>query len=279
MEHFESQWKTPYGTKLYFQSWKGMGTPKGVVCLVHGLGEHTGRYAHVAQAFTDAGFDIIGFDLPGHGKSDGVRGDTGPYERIMEDISHLLAEASDRYPGVPRFLYGHSMGGNLVLYYLLKQKPIIRGAIVSSPGLQTGEPVSPVKIFLGKVMNSLAPHFIMDNGLDLMNLSHDPKVIQAYKDDPLVHPKISAQLGIGMLTNGKWIIEHAAENQVPLLVMQGSADHIVSPTATKEFASKVTSPITYKVWEGLYHETHNEPQKAEVIQTMVNWLNQQVTAA
>lgn len=280
MDCTESQWKTPDGTNLHVYSWNGLKAPKGVICLVHGLGEHAGRYTHVAQALTDAGYEMLGFDLPGHGKSDGKRGSTGSYEKLMEHISRLLSEAHRAYPGLPRYLYGHSMGGNLALYYLLRQKPAVQGAIITSPGLQPGQTVAPAKLFLGKIMCRLAPQFTMSNGLDLMNLSHDPQVIQVYQDDPLVHDKISAEMGINMIRNGAWIIDHAAECKVPLLLMQGSADHLVPPTATQSFAEKATGcSLTYKIWDGFYHETHNEPQKSQVLQTMIDWLDQQVNPA
>ena len=122
MQHIEFTQQTPDGVQFYFQGWQPETPPKAVVCLVHGLGEHSGRYAHVAAALNDAGYALLGFDLRGHGKSGGPRGHTPSYDTLMDDIGRLLAEAAQRYPGQPQFLYGHSLGGNLVLNYALRRK-------------------------------------------------------------------------------------------------------------------------------------------------------------
>lgn len=164
-----------------------------------------------------------------------------------------------------------------MLYHVLNSQPVLHGAVVTSPGLATGEPVPPAKVLLAKVMARLMPSFSMDNGLDLNNLSRDPAVIQAYQQDPLVHSKISARLGLDILTRGDWILSRAREFPVPLLLMQGGADHIVSAAAVSQLASLVPSGLlTYKVWEGFYHETHNEPEQEQVIQTIGDWLGQQL---
>lgn len=266
-------WQNAKGIKIYAQEWRPSGEPRGVVALVHGLGEHSGRYQHVAEALNAAGYGMIGFDLPGHGQTEGVRGHAA-YDEILDDIDCLLAEAGERYPGKRCFLYGHSLGGALVLYYTLKRKPNLNGVIASAPGLEVGAPVAAPKLLLAKVMAKLAPTFTMENGLDVNNLSHDPALVQAYKDDPLVHPRISARLGVDLLTRGSWIMSHAAEFPVPLLLIQGSGDRLVSPQANAAFARLVPADkITYKLWEGFYHESHNEPEKAQVLQVMIGWLD------
>ncbi len=266
-------WQDAKAVTITAQDWRPQEEPRAVVVLVHGLGEHIGRYQHVAEALNATGFGVIGFDLPGHGRSSGPRGHAS-YNQIMDDIDHLLKEAAQRYPGTPCFLYGHSLGGSLVLYYCLKRRPDLQGVIASAPGLATGVPVPSSKLFLAKVMAVLAPSYSMDNGLDLTYLSHDPAVIQAYKNDPLVHPKISASLGKDLLTSGSWILEHAGEFRLPLLLMQGAGDRIVSVTYNTLFAKAVPQDkVTFKLWEGLYHEPHNEPEQQEVILYMIKWIN------
>jgi alpha-beta hydrolase superfamily lysophospholipase len=244
--------------------------------LVHGLGEHTGRYSHVAEHFTRAGFVLAGCDLPGHGQSEGKRGCMS-FEEGVGEIDRLLQETAARHPGCPQFLYGHSMGGALVLYYSLERRPEITGAIVTSPGLASGSPVPGWKFTLARIMSRVYPTLQIANGLDRNNLSHDPEVIRAYENDPLVHDRISARLGFDTLTLGDRIIEQAVDFPIPLLLMQGDQDFLVSPKATAAFAQRVPAQkLTYKVWEGLYHETHNEFEKDQVIQTMVDWLNQHI---
>lgn len=269
-------WQNKQALTITAEEWRPQAETRGVVALVHGLGEHIGRYRHVAEALNAAGFALIGFDLPGHGRSGGTRGHAG-FDQILDDIDHLLQEAALRYPGLPRFLYGHSLGGALVLYYSLKRRPELQGVIASAPGLAPGVPVAPSKLFLAKVLARLAPTVTMDNGLDLTYLSTDAAVIQAYKDDPLVHPKISARLGHDLLTTGDWILAHAGEFPLPLLLSQGAGDRIVSVSFNTQFARALPpEKVTFKLWEGLYHEAHNEPEQQHVLTYMVKWLNTQL---
>lgn len=276
MGHNTFSWTSAKELNIFAQDWKPEGEINGAVALVHGLGEHSGRYQHVAQALNAAGYAMVGLDLPGHGQSGGTRGHSS-YDAIIEEIDHLLSETARRYPDKPIFLYGHSLGGALVLYYTLKKHPKLCGVIATSPGLATAEPVPASKLTLARIMAQLLPAFTMENGLDLANLSRDPVVAQIYQADPLVHPRISAKLGLDLLTKGEWMLAHAAEFPLPLLLAQGSGDRLVSPQATAAFAQAAPADkITYKVWEGFYHETHNEPEKQQVIQYMLDWLNTHV---
>jgi len=276
MQQIEFSWNTNDGKKIYAKEWKPEGDVKAVVALVHGLGEHIGRYDHVAEAFGKAGFSMVGFDQRGHGRSDGVRGHES-YDDAMRDITKNIQNAKERYPAKPVFLYGHSLGGNLVLYYSLTQKPELKGVIATSPGLATASPLPPTLLVLTKVLYRLAPSAKIKNGLDLQGLSHDPAVAEKYIADPLVHPFISPRLALDMLNAGNYCVEHAAEFPLPLLLMQGTADRLVSPKRTKDFAQAAPlSKITYKEWPDFYHEMHNEPQKAEVINTMISWMEQEM---
>ena len=273
MEHNEFSWQNRKGLNIYAQSWKPEGETRAVVALVHGLGEHSGRYCHVVEAFARAGIATITLDLPGHGKSGGARGHAA-FDEIHDDVDWLLDQAATRFPGLPRFLYGHSMGGAIVLHYTLKHKPSLSGVISTSPGLMPGVPVPAPKIALAKLMARVLPSFALGNGLDLKNLSHDEQLIHAYQCDNLCHDRVSARLGLDILTLGEWMIARAGEFPLPLLLVQGSGDQIVSTEATARFAKGVPpEKLTYKVWDGLYHETHNEPEKEQVIQYLVKWLN------
>lgn len=274
MEHSEGKLTIPEGMCIYTQEWLP-DVPKAVVLLVHGLGEHSGRYAHVAQAFNQAGYAVLSFDMPGHGHSDGVRGHIPSYDLVMKLIRQHLDEAAARFPELPRFLYGHSMGGNMVLYFCKTQKPdFLAGVMVTSPGLGTAAPVPAWKKLLGKMLFNMAPSFQMDNGLDRSGLSRDPAVEQRYSADPLVHGKISARLGMELIDAGEWIVHTAADfPPLPLLLMQGAEDRIVNPQMTKGFAEKTSAKITFKMWPGAYHELHNEPEKEQVIQTMIDWMD------
>lgn len=275
MQHTTSKVKTTSGLEIFYEEWLP-DDPKAVVVLVHGLGEHCGRYAHVAAAFNQAGYALLTMDLPGHGQTGGTRGHIPSTGMVMELIHQRLEEAHRRFPQLPRFLYGHSMGGNLVLYFTLNRKPKIEGIIVTSPGLGTGEPVPAWKMALGNALYNLAPSALMANGLDREGLSHDRAVIDRYISDPLVHDRISARLGMDLIRNGIWIIENAAAFPplLPILLMQGSADHVVSPQKTQQLATGLAEKkLTYRVWDGYFHELHNEPQKDQVIRTMIDWMD------
>lgn len=270
----EFSWKTPDGLNIYAKEWKPEGQVKASIALVHGLGEHIGRYDHVAEAFTQAGFGMVGFDLRGHGRSDGERGYTTSNAAVMGDISQNIQNAKEHFPGVPTFLYGHSLGGNLGLYFVLTQKADLKGAIITSPGLATAKPVPATLKIASKVLAVLAPKTKINNTLDVSGLSRDPSVAEKYMADPLVHPFISPRLAEDMFANGAYCLQHAAEFPIPLLLMQGTEDRLVNPGKTKEFAlAAPLSKVTYKEWVGYYHELHNEPEKAEVFKTMVDWLN------
>lgn len=270
-----SEWKTNEGEKMFSQKWLTDGQTKAVVVLVHGLGEHIGRYNHVAKFLNQNQISVYGFDHRGHGKSSGKRGHIGSNQFFMSDIDHMIAEAKKENPEIPIFIYGHSLGGNMVLYYALSKNPAIKGVIATSPGLGTGEPVPPAKLLAAKILKTLVPAMTMDNGLDVNNLSHNPQVIKDYQEDPLVHPMISAKLATLMFSNGDWIIENASKFNLPLLLLQGEKDHIVSLEKTKLFAEKVpASLITYKIFPGLYHEMHNEYEQDQVLSYILEWINQ-----
>jgi alpha-beta hydrolase superfamily lysophospholipase len=270
----EFNWTVPADGKLFFaRLWSPSGTPRAVVVLVHGLGEHCGRYAHVAEAFTNAGFAMLGFDLRGHGQTPGPRGHFSSYSVVADDITFFVDEARNRFPGLPVFLYGHSLGGALVLYTALNRRLDLAGLVVTSPGLATGTPVAPGKLALARLMSKIAPTFTLPNGLDLNNLSRDPQVSVVYQADPLVHDKISARLGLELIENGPRILAKAPDLSYPTLLMVGGADHLVDPGAVRRFAE--TAPagrMTFRLWEGEYHELHNETNRAETIQTMVDWI-------
>lgn len=265
------------GLTLHAVEWKPDQKAKAAILLVHGIGEHSGRYQHVAQTLTDAGFALTGFDLRGHGKSEGIRGHAPSYGAFMNDISNGLQYVRDTYPDTPVFLYGHSLGGNLTLYYSVTQKSLPAGAIVTSPALGVTVPISPIKLFFGKIMYSLFPTFQMKNGLDPNDLARDTNVGAAYTADPLVHPYTTARLGLDLLNSGSYIIEHADNIQIPILLMQGTSDKLVNPELTKKFANCAPAKfVIYKEWKGYYHELHNEPEKADVLKVMVDWLNSKV---
>ncbi|MCC7511344.1 MAG: lysophospholipase [Anaerolineae bacterium] len=274
MKTFEWEWTSFDGLKMYSKGWSPEKDPKAVVYLVHGLGEHIGRYEHVGAAFAEAGYAMLGFDLRGHGKSGGPRGHTPSAEAYYKDIDSFLAEAAKRYPSAPRFIYGHSLGGFLSLAYSLSRKPDLRGMIVSSPGLRTALHEQKVKVTLAKVLGAIAPTITLPSGLNAEHISRDPQVVKAYVNDPLVHDKTSTGFGRAALQAGEFVFAHAAELSTPILLAYCSEDKLAFPRGSEEFASLAPKGlVTVKRFDGLYHEPHNEPEKAEVLKTYVQWLD------
>ncbi len=278
MKTFEASWKSADGLSLYSCGWEPEQAPRAVICLVHGLGEHIGRYRHVAAALTDEGFVLIGFDQRGHGRSGGPRGHTPSYGQSMDDVALLIQQASARYPGLPMFLYGHSMGGNEVINFTLRRAPQLKGVIATGPLLRLAFQPPAAQVTLARVMNGIFPGFTQKSGLELAALSRDQAVVEAYVCDPLVHDKISARLFVELFDSGEWALNRAAEFTLPLLLMHGSADRLTSANASREFARNGGRNINLRIWDGWFHEIHNEADQAEVFKVMVDWLNERLAA-
>ena len=275
MKQFEDTLKATQGLPdLFLRIWEPEKTVRAVVLLVHGLGEHCGRYcSDFANFYTDADFAILAPDLPGHGKTAGKRGHISQTSQFLDYLDALLNQARQRYPDKPLFIYGHSMGGLIALWYALDRHPQVAGVIVTSPALGVHDPVPAPKKVLAKLMNNIAPAFAMENGLDVNQLSRDKQVVQAYVEDPLVHNRISARLGLMMLSQGDWILAHASENQNRMLVMIGSQEGIVNKDAVDQFC-QIAPHVTYKVWPDLFHEIHNEAEKKDVFEFTRKWMDE-----
>lgn len=273
MKQFELNWKTQDGIEIYARAWEPDMKPKAVACLVHGHGEHIGRYEHVARAFTEMGYILLGFDQRGHGKSGGRRGYIPSYEVLMDDIGLLIVQAKQRYPRLPCFLYGHSMGGNEVINFAFRRKPNLAGVIATGPWLELAFEPPAAQVALARFMNRIWPGFTQASGLETNALSHDPKVVEAYKNDPLVHDKISARLFVEMYDAGEWALAHAADFPLPLLLMHGGADRISSADASRTFARNGGRNITLHIWDDWYHEIHNEPDQEEVFKIALIWMD------
>jgi len=269
-------WESTDRLAMYAQSWEPEGTPQAVVCLVHGLGEHSGRYAHVGKAFSEAGFALAGFDLRGHGKSGGPLGHTPSFDALMDDTDAFIDLVSGRFPGLPRFLYGHSLGGNLVINFGLRRKTDLAGLIATGPWLKLAFQPPSSKVLLGKMMNNLLPGFSQASGLETAALSRDTAVVQAYENDPLVHDRISARMFVNLFDAGLWALDHAAEIRLPLLLMHSGIDRITSLEASSQFAKSAGEKVTLRIWDSLYHEIHNEPEQREVFAFMIDWMKSQL---
>jgi len=272
MRHSEFEIKAEDGIILFAREFLPETECVGVVCLVHGLGEHAGRYSNVADLFTQEGFAMFAVDLRGHGKSQGRRGHSPSYDTLLDDIARLLEESERTFPGKPVFLYGHSLGGNLVLNYVLRRRPSLAGVVVTSPWLRlTLEPPAYL-IGIARGLAKIWPEFIQSNGLNAKYLSSDPDIVLGYEQDSLVHARISVRMFVEVTRAGRWAVDHSSQFSLPLLLMHGSGDRITSAFASQEFALGAGKNCTFKLWEGFFHELHNELKKEQVLKEMLSWL-------
>lgn len=265
------------GVPLWGSSWSPP-VARAAVSLAHGIGEHSGRYGHVAEALNDAGYALVAFDLRGHGHSGGLRGHTPHYEAFISDIDLLLQETGRRFPGLPLFLYGHSLGGNLVLNYCLRRNPVLAGVVVTSPWLALAKRPPRWKATMGRILNRVRPTFTFSRGNDPSGRSSDPVVVAAYRGDPLVHDRISARLYATVVDSGAAALARASQFRLPLLMMHGAADPITSPFASQAFCNTAPS-CTFRLWPRLRHELHNERERDAVLATIIAWLDEQLGEA
>jgi alpha-beta hydrolase superfamily lysophospholipase len=279
MKTFESEWAGKDGITFFMQGWEPDTNPRALLALIHGLGEHTGRYVHVGKAMTDAGYALVGFDLRGHGKSGGARGHAASLDVYMQDIRQFSDLLAQRYPGIPRFLYGHSLGGLLSLSYALQYSAGLKGVVVTGAALRSSLQEQKGKIAIAKLLGALLPALTLQSGLDPTTISRDRKVVDAYVSDRLVHYSTSLGLGKSALSAIDLCFARAGEFDLPLLMMHGMDDKLTYPSGSEDFArlaGRAGRDVTLRLWDGLYHELHNEPEQAEVFKVMTEWLDKQL---
>jgi alpha-beta hydrolase superfamily lysophospholipase len=248
---------------------------KLAICLVHGLGEHSGRYQHVIDYFNERSISVVSFDLRGHGLSSGPRGTIPNYETILDDMRQLIELTAREFPAQPLALYGHSLGGNFVINYCLRRDltaPRIARAVASSPLLRTTHLPPRWKTILGQIMNRIWPTFCLDNGVDLRDLSREPAVAIRFRSDSLNHKRLSARLGISMLESGEWALHHAHRLTIPLLLLHGDADQITSSAASRQFADRAGALCEFRMIEGGFHELHHDLDRHEFLVNVADWL-------
>lgn len=272
MPHSEFTLQAQSGIKIFGQSWLPDTDVRACILQVHGLGEHSGRYAHVAAFMNAAGIGFYGFDHHGHGKTGGKRGHIPNFEALMQEIDLMMAKIQENHPGKPVFLYGHSWGGNIALNYILRRKPQIPAAIITDPWLRLPTAPPAIKVILAKIMVNIIPSFSENSGLKSSDLSTDPAVAKAYDADPLVHGKISAKTFLESSAAAEFALTNAGKNTIPLLMMHGKEDAITSVKGTQEFYGNAGGLNQMKLWEGMKHEIHNEVQQTLVHEAMLKWV-------
>lgn len=266
------------GLKLYAAEWPALGQPVGVVCLVHGMGEHHGRQAAIVNPLNEAGFTVFVYDQRGHGRSEGKRGHSPSITHLTSDTDTVLAEAHRRYPSLPLFLYGHSMGGNVAINYALRHESELAGLVLSSPWLRLSFEPPKWKVKLGRAIGRIWPTFTQSAGLASGALYRPGHPNPAPPRDEWSHGKITAAMFVAMTDGGEWAIQETARLHIPLLVAHGTADRITSYDASRElmeYANRDSS--TFMSIEGGYHELYHEPNGVETMERVTAWLLEQAS--
>lgn len=274
---------TPDGLSLHTRHWRAVstaGSPAwGTAVLVHGLGEHIGRYEHVAAHLNAQGWDVRGFDHRGHGRSGGRRGDIAASDSLLSDLGAFLREVRGADAARPLVLIGHSLGGLVAARFVaegLAASPAgwhlpVDGLVLSSPAIDPG--LSAVQKALLAVGPRLLPHLCVNNGLQPEWVCSDPAVVQAYRQDPLVHDRISGLLGRFIADAGPLVLARAPAWQVPTLLMWSGQDRCVSPRGSQRLAQALPPALVEaRPFERLAHEIFNEPERAQVLARLSGWL-------
>ena len=271
MPQAEESLVAPDGARLWTRRWEPDGRVRASLVLLHGLGEHAGRYDHVARRLTGAGYAVFAFDLRGHGRSSGRRGDTR-FSPTLGDVVRRLDGAGARHPDVPRFLYGHSLGALIALTALLRLRPPLCGAVLSAPPLRSALREQRLKVRLARMLGPLFPSLTVRAGLDPTALSRDANVVAAYVADPLVHDRASLGFACDSLAATD-AAATATRLDVPLLIVHGSADRIAFVDGSRALAARLAGDVTLREYPGLLHEPHNEPERAQVLADVLGWLD------
>jgi acylglycerol lipase len=273
MNHIEGKFIGVRNIQVFYQAWLPEGEVKAVLPIIHGLGEHSGRYMNVVNHFVPLGYVVYGLDQIGHGKSGGAREYVERFEDYSETFTAYLKMVKQWQPGKPIFLLSHSIGGLIAAYYLLDHQAEFQGAIFSAPVVKVASHVTKMTVFMAQTLSLLAPSAGV-LPVDPSTISRDPDVVKAYIDDPLVfHGKTTARLSAEMLRALTRVSAETGKITLPFLAMQGGADRLVDPDGAQILYERAASKDkTLKIYDGLYHEIFNEPERGRVFKDIEDWL-------
>ena len=275
MNHFENEFKGVKDLKIYYQAWIPE-EPKAVVQIVHGFAEHSGRYMNLVNRLTPLGYAIYADDHRGHGKSDGKRNYVDSFDQFIEDEKKLYNLIKNTHQNLPVFMLGHSMGSMIALFFANKYEPLLKGLILSGTGTGAGEGTSKAIKVVVKLLAKIIPKKYINPGLKAEKLSHDPEVVQAYKNDPLVNAdKITLRLGWELMNCFSKFDPITQSLKLPLLVQCGSEDSLVKGSEEALKNAFNMKDKTILIYDGLYHEVYNESkeERKKVLNDLSNWLD------
>lgn len=271
--HVEGERTLAGGGSAYWQGWLPEGDARAVVVIVHGLGEHSGRYDHVGRHLAGAGFAAYAADHRGHGRSGGRRANIGRMAAVVGDLAGFVRFAAERSPGAGVFMLGHSLGGLIALQYATGEVPELAGLVLTGPLVQV-DSGSPVLERMAGVLSALVPNLgvlaVPPDGV-----SRDPAVVAAYRADPLVHHgKVPARTGAEILATALALPARLPRLRIPLLLLHGTSDRLAPVAGSQLVHDKVASlDRTLRLCDGLWHEVMNEPEQGEILDEIVRWIS------
>ncbi|MBN2601724.1 MAG: lysophospholipase [Candidatus Marinimicrobia bacterium] len=265
------------GQILFEQAWMPEGECKAIVLLVHGLGEHSSRYAHVAEFLTANGISIETYDLRGHGKSDGRRSYVNSFDEHLRDLEIFYKRVQERHTGIPIFLYGHSMGATISTLYVITRKTEFRGLLLSGALIKMGDDISPLLVKMSSILGKYAPR-MKTTKLDSASISRDPLIVTNYDEDPLNYREgFPARTGMELIIAMNRIQIQMETITLPILIMHGSCDKITNPSGSQDLYNTISSDDkTLKMYDGFFHEIHNDPEKQKVFDDIVIWIDKHI---
>jgi alpha-beta hydrolase superfamily lysophospholipase len=276
-----ANFQTQDGTTLHEKLWNAAGSPIGTVVLVHGYGEHIGRYEHVGQALSAGGFHVRGFDLRGHGQSGGARGYCERFVEYLDDLSQVVRRAREGQEALPLFLVGHSFGALISFRFCIERPQGIAGVMLSSPYFALKMHVPKVKLIAGQITSMIYGKMSLPSGLKGTDVSHDPQIIANYDKDPLNNKSATARWFTETSETQAWVLANASRFTLPLLLLAGAADPIADPQRAQEVFERVgSSDKQIALLSGQLHEIFNELEadRKETLQRVVSWLKAHASA-
>jgi alpha-beta hydrolase superfamily lysophospholipase len=261
------------GLQLYYHAWDVEGA-RGVVRIIHGLGEHGARYLPLAEAMREHGIASYAIDLRGHGVSGGVRGHLTRFDEFIADVERFTAETASE---VPAFLLGHSLGGLIALRSIETGRAgRLAGAILSTPALRLAAPPPPWLRAAAAVLSRVAPEIGFANDIDPADLSRDPEAVAAYRSDPLIHDRITPRLYIEMRKAMRAAAAEAPEVEIPVLLLAPGDDRIAHVPTALAVASRLSGDVQIRSYPGFYHEALNDRGRETVISDIIGWLEEKL---
>lgn len=272
--YFDQGYGLARSSRFVRRWWPGDAPAWGAMTIIHGFGDHTGRFDGMATSLASLGLAITAVDLVGHGRSPGRRGVIDSYDQLLDEVEYSIGLSRSRWPKLPQFVFGQSMGGNLAINWMLRRGDAgaaLHGAILASPLLRPKRMPREKYMRAGRWLANRLPNFRVRTPSKVEWLCGQPQAQDEYRRDPWVHRTMSLRLATSLVDSGIWAMERAGELKVPSLLIHGSEDPLTCPGATQEFASRAGGKAEFILFEGCRHELHKEAPREYLFETLAGW--------